>query len=109
MWTSEPMETLIPNTTMVKRYRNGTFLVYYITPNEGYVLHDNALDVYEDFDELGNPIGEPIAIGLTGGMCSVGASYDFDVNSRGFYAIPSNQLPADGYISGIDEPEHEVM
>lgn len=77
--------SLIPNTTMYKKLGDGVHTTYAITPCEGYVLHDNLLDVYEDYDDNENPIGELI-LGYYSGTRTVAASYNFTTNPRGFYA-----------------------
>lgn len=111
--------TLIPNTTMQRVIRDGVHKQYYIYPNEGYVLHDNASD-YTDIDP---DTGEEITV-LTyyTGMCSCGKNYDFDntividgytaYGSREFFARPATEVPdPDNQIFGgvTTEPEHEIM
>ncbi len=80
--------TLIANTVMRKRFFDGAFAVYTITPVDGYVLHDKLYDLYEEFDEAGNPIGEPLECGCTRGTCTCRHDYDFIANPREFCAIP---------------------
>ena len=105
----EPMETLIPNTTMQKFINsNGVHTMYRITPNEGYVLHDKNLDIYEDLDEDGNPTGELIALGFYAGTKSVRYDYDFTANPREFYAVLATEVPEGSEIFNV-EPDHEVM
>ena len=100
MWTYETLETpLIANTIMVKVLYNGVHRVYRITPAEGYVLHDAALD-YTDID--GNWY-----LGYSSIEVSCGAAYDFEANERGFYTLPVSEVPAD-QIFGVGN-DHEVM
>ena len=84
----------IANTVMKKRFIDGVHKQYTIAPNEGYVLHDNLLDNYEDYDEQENPIGELI-LGYYSGTRTVAASYDFVTNPREFYAVLESSVPAD--------------
>lgn len=101
--------TLIANTTMYKYINsNGVHSNYRITPNEGYVLHDQKRDWYEEFDDEGNPIGTPI-LGFTRGTASCEANYDFIANPREFYAVLATTVPADQIFGGGDNNNHEVM
>jgi hypothetical protein len=96
--------TKIENTTMQKRLLNGVHRTYLITPNEGYILHDN-IDEYED--EFGER-----TLHFARGTCSCAANYDFDANPREFYAIPESEAPENAYIYGgvtPPQPEPEVM
>ena len=101
------VEPIIENTTM-QRYvnNNGVALTYVISPIEGYVLHDNRKDWYEEYDEEGNPIGEPI-LGYGRGSVSVPISYDFDANPYNLYTVLASEVPAD-QIFGAGNKE-EVM
>ena len=118
----EPLEqTLIPNTTMEKGLFDGAHRIYRITPNPGFVLHDNAAD-YTD------PMGVYV-YRFSSGICTCGANYDFsntaeksvtDINGntvtvtaygeRGFFAFPEN-LVADpeNNIYGASKPETETI
>lgn len=100
--------TLIPNTTMQKYIDNdGVFRAYYITPNEGYVLHDKSYDE-EVIDEVTlQPTGE-IKLGYRTSTASCGANYDFVANPREFYTVPITDVPADQIYGGGDN-DHEVM
>lgn len=100
--------TLIENTTM-QRYINGqgVFKAYYITPVDGYVLHDQKRDWYNEYDDMGNPIGEP-TLGFTRGTATCEATYDFTANPREFYAVPETSVPAD-QIFGGGSNDHEVI
>lgn len=97
--------TLIENTTMQKRLLNGVHRTYMITANEGYVLHDKALDFVESWDENGDPITTQ---GYTTATCTCAAAYDFAANPREFYAVPADSVPADQIFGGGDS-DHEVM
>lgn len=98
--------TLIENTTMLLGYVNGVARAYEITPNDGYVLHDNLLDMEATDPENGEPTGE-IILGYYQGMRSVAASYDFVANPREFYAVLRSTVPEDNICgAGAD---HEVM
>ncbi len=95
----------IENTTVVKGLLNGNHRNYRITPNDGYVLHDNARDWIETDPVTGDTI---VVKGYSRGTVSCGASYDFVENSREFYAVPESSVPAD-HIFGIGNNDHEVM
>lgn len=98
--------TLIANTVMQKRLRDGVDYQYRITPADGYVLHDKALDAYDGgYTEEGEPIGNLI-LGFTTGTCTVAASYDFTANPREFYAAPSDTVPEDQIFGGGGD--HEI-
>lgn len=101
--------TLIEN-TITEKYINslGVHKAYYLTPVDGYVLHDKAYDYYENFDDEGNPIGEATELGFTRGTCSCPANYDFVANPREFYAILETDVPAEQIFGGGDN-NHEVM
>jgi len=105
-WTYDPMDTLIPNTTMVKGINEeGIHKNYRIYPNDGYVLHDNAADGIDYENE------EAVVRRYSSGTCSCGAAYDFstteitvpDINGnnvivtaygeREFFAFPANLVP----------------
>jgi hypothetical protein len=99
--------TLIPNTVMQKRLRDGVDYQYRISPAEGYVLHDNVLDSYEDYTEDGEGVGEPI-LGFTPATSTCAANYDFVANPRQFYAVLRNTVPEDQIFGGVNN-DHEVM
>ncbi len=89
----EPMvDTLVENTKMKKVYIDDKHRLYEITPNEGYKLHDNRLDAYEEYDEEGNPVGTPSALGFQRGAttCTV---EDFVSDKCKFYAILESENP----------------
>ena len=101
--------TLVPNTTMQKAFLNGVLQQYWITPCEGYVLHDKNLDMYEDFDENGNGIGE-VTLGFYAGTKTVRHDYDFVANPREFYAVLETEVPEGAEIFNVPSGgEHEVM
>lgn len=83
--------SLIENTTMQKNFRDGVSTTYYITPNEGYVLHDKGLDVpeynEETFEETGN-----ILLGYRHTTASCSVNYNFEANPRKFYAVPEAMI-----------------
>lgn len=105
--TFDDIVTLIPNATMKKRYVDGVFKSYNITPNEGYVLFDTARDyseVEKSVDDNGNEIEIDVhRKGYGKGMSSCGYDYEFtpvqiEINgnavtaygSREFAAVPEN-------------------
>lgn len=97
--------TLIENTTMRGVLRDGELRSYSITPNAGYVLHDNARDeIWYDEDTM----EETLLLGYTRGMATCLANYDFDENPREFYAVLETEVPAD-QIFGLPDNDHEVM
>lgn len=112
--------SLIPNTTMQKRLFDGVLRSYLIYPCDGYVLHDNALDI-EETDEYGVPTGRVI-FGYYPIQRSCGFNYDFtpvtvtDENgvthtgygSREFFARPISEVPTDQIFS-LPGNDHEVM
>lgn len=98
--------TLIENTSMQKIFINDVHKQYSITPNEGYVLHDNAYDVWYDIE--GNELTEPIK-GYRRTTATCGANYDFVANPREFYAVPENEVPADQIFGGSGNNEPEIM
>lgn len=96
--------SIIPNTNMrAKLNADNSIRSFWISPCEGFVVHDNAAD-YTDID--GN-----IVRTYSSGTCSCGATYDFsttqltvpDINgnnvivtaygSREFFAFPENLVP----------------
>ena len=92
--------TLIENATVQKLLRNGEHQAYYITPNAGYVLHDNTHD-YEDAD--GNKF-----LGYRTDTASCGADYDFSVNPRGFRAYKEEDAPAEGNTDEATEADYQA-
>lgn len=106
---------IIPNTTM-QIYTNGqgVDLAYYITPIEGYVIHDKARDFQavdpDTFDPLFDENGDPIMVqGFTTATASCGLNYDFEANPREFFTKPENEVPADQIFGGGGNNDHEIM
>ena len=115
------VEPIIPNTTMKKFVTNqGVERAYYITPIEGYVLHDTQYD-YPIVDE-GTMQEIGTGLGYIGAVVSVGINYDFSTHEmldeagntvtaygdRNLYTKLESDVPADS-IFGVTEPDHEVM
>ena len=99
--------TLLENTTMERVFIDEVHKKYRITPNEGYVLHDNRYDTYTDYDEEGNGIGEVILGYRTStASCSVA---QFDNNIYDFYAVPLSSVPENQIFGVTAPPETEVM
>lgn len=101
------MTPTIENATITLSSTTGK--VYYISPNEGYVLHDARND-YQAADEYGEPLfdenGEPVMMpGYVSGTTTVPVTYDFVTNPWGFYAVPEDSVPADSIFGGGDAPE----
>lgn len=116
-WTYETVTpSPIDNTTVEKGFNNdGVFKLYRIQAVEGYVLHDNRVDV-PSLDDEGNETGE-IEQWFKTGSTTVSASCDFTVRTNGtytytdengtevtvpvemigeyeFYTLPSNVVPS---------------
>lgn len=73
------VEPIIPNTTMRKYINNsGREISYNITPNEGYVLHDNDYNFPVVDEETMQEIGT--GLGYTRTTVSVALSYDFSTH-----------------------------
>ena len=98
--------TLVENTTMKLMVRDGVPKNYMITPNEGYVLHDSAFDTWIDID--GNELTEPI-LGFRTTTATCPVTYDFVVNSREFYTVPADSVPADQIWGGGGNNDHEII
>lgn len=129
-WTEEAVTpTLIPNTTMVKRFLDGVFKIYRISPNDGYVLHNKIADEEVIDPDTLEPTGETIPRFCTG-MCSVRFDYDFNTVTSGtytytdengdeqsvnvtkiganeFYTLPENLVPISQTYGGGNN-NHEV-
>lgn len=114
--------SLIPNTTMQKRFINGVHKQYVITPLENYVLRDKADDYVEIDPDTLEPTGRVIFHYASGGA-TCGASYDFtplqvtDENGvthtaygaqREFFARLASEVPSDQIFGGGGN-DHEVM
>jgi hypothetical protein len=103
--TKEPVTpTLIENTTMVLGYADGIARGYEITPNAGYVLHDNTLD-WTDTDP--ETFEEVFKLGFARGTKTCGVNYDFEANPREFYAVPETEIPGDQIFGGVNN-DHEI-
>lgn len=100
--------SLIENTTMRKLFIDGVHKTYNITPNEGYVLHDNYLDSEALDPDTYEPTGE-IILGFYAGMRSVRYDYDFTANPREFYAVLESEVPEGAEIFNVPSGDHEVM
>lgn len=91
---------VIENATVTPAYNsNGVHTQYYISPNAGYVLHDNISDWVDEYGEL--------KLGYVRGTVSCGVNYDFTANPREFYAVPEDSVPAD-QIFGVGSNDHVV-
>lgn len=76
--------SLIPNATMQVVLRDGELFAYSIQAEEGYVLHDNRIDVPVLDEETLEETGEIIPWFKTGST-TVPANYDFDNVTSGTY------------------------
>lgn len=85
--------SLIPNTSMQKVFRDGVHQGYYVTPAEGYVLHDKAGD-YEDPETL-----EYHATFATG-SCGCSANYDFTPVETSYVDRNGNTVLVTAYGAG---------
>lgn len=114
--------TLIPNTTMRKKFIDGVHKVYTIEAVDGYVLHDKAADVEEINPDTLEPTGR-IIFAYASGEKTCGANYDFTTlqvtdetgvthtaygAQREFFARLASEVPADQIFGGGDN-DHEVM
>ena len=86
MENSKITPSLIENTSMQLNYINGVPTSYYITPNEGYMLHDKLYDQAEYDEETMSETGNIIK-GYRRSTASCSADYDFTANPREFYII----------------------
>lgn len=98
--------SFIANTTMQKVFVNEVHKQYRITPNEGYVLHDKSYDEEVIDPATMLPTGE-IKLGYRTYPATCAASYDFVSNTREFYAVPRDSVPAD-QIYGVGDNDHEI-
>ena len=108
--------TLIPNTTMQQAYINGAPRSYSIRPIDGYVLHDNEMNMTVIDPDTLETIG--LELGYTAWMASCGPAYDFETittvdgytayGSREFFARPASEVPSDQIFSGSNN-DHEAM
>lgn len=84
--------TLIPNTTVEKMFRDGVHRQHRITPDDGYVLHNNVRDWTRQDEETGEEI---LYRGYSTVHSSVPANYDFSENPNELYAVPADSVPAE--------------
>ena len=80
----------IKNTLIKKMFSDKDHIRYTITPNAGYVLHDNELDEYTEYDENGNGRGD-IILGFYEGTRTLKNDYDFLKNPRKLYTITETE------------------
>ena len=78
--------TPIENATVKQSVYNDELSAFYITANEGYVLHDNTLDEPE-LDEITHEETGEVILGYSESTKTCGANYDWDENPREFYAV----------------------
>lgn len=100
-------ETLLENTSMKLGVDSvtGQPKKYEITPNEGYVLHDNSYDTYAEYDDEGNGIGEKtLGYRTSSASCSIA---QFNSNYYEFYAVLRSEVP-ENQIFGTGN-NHEIM
>lgn len=87
-------------------------MFYYITPNEGYILHDNT----GEYEELDGTYTYQFATG----ECTCGRLYDFDntttvlgytaYGEREFFAMPVDEVPEGAVVyGGVTPPAPEIM
>lgn len=98
--------SLIPNTTMFMRLRDGVPTTYSISPVDGYVLHDN-MGCWTEIDEMTGD--ETVKHAFYCGSCTCPVSYDFVANPREFYAVPGNTVPENQIFGGGGNNGHEIM
>ena len=84
--------TPIPNTNVFSAFVNGVHRQYEITPNNGYVLHNNVRDWKHIAPETGE---ETFYRGYSTSSSSVHASYNFSENPNEIYAVPADSVPAE--------------
>lgn len=111
------MSLIIPNTIITM---NNTRTQYYVTPNEGYVMHDKNYDT-DEVDENYMPTGN-IILGYRPTTASIHINRDLsertmlDENGntvtayteREFFCKLRTEVP-ENQIFGVDGPEHEIM
>ena len=93
-------DIVLPNITVERQYADGVHIAYRVRPNEGYVLHNPALDVsYED--EFGNEIFEQYYYRET--IIPVQQI----PSTWGWEAVLESDVPAD-MIFGVGDNDHEI-
>ena len=82
----------IENTTIEEvKDNDGTLLVYEVTPNEGFLLHNNVNDYTEPDAETG---AEILHLGFSSASSTVPLDYDFDNTKKidGYTAYGSKEV-----------------
>lgn len=100
-----PVTPIVENTRIEAYYNNENVLrVYYIYPNEGYVLHDTQYDTEVYDEETGEPTGE-ILLGYIPypSFVSVGYNYNFETNPRQLYVVLADTVPENQIFGLLDE------
>ena len=105
----EDIETKISNTTMRKRILNDLEITYCITPNEGYLLHDKLYDE-PVMDEVTMEETGKVILGFRKSTATVPVNYDFELNSRQFYAVLETEKPTEPVeVAGDGEATKEDL
>lgn len=105
----EDIETKIPNTSMRKRILNDSEITYCITPNEGYLLHDKLYDE-PILDESTMEETGKVILGFRKSTATVSVNYDFELNTRQFYAILETEKPTEPVdVAGDGEATKEDL
>jgi hypothetical protein len=123
----QDVTAIIPNTTMRLRVIDGNPRSYWITPNEGYVLHDASYDAVREEPTVDPETGEETinyipVLGYRPTTASCSARYEFTpvemqddegnthtaYGSRQFFTRPIEDVPAD-QIFGGGNTESETM
>ncbi len=91
MWTSKPLNDVLPNVNAVCHYKDEDLQFYQLYPAEGYSLHVPSGDS-KQMDEEGNPVldengNEIIKPYLSEGGATALSNYDFISNPLGFEAV----------------------
>jgi hypothetical protein len=81
---------------------DGVLSGYDIKPIDGYVLHDNLLDMPWLDPETEE---ETINKGYTAGSIGVHSTYNFTENPRELYAVPRNSVDENYIFGGGDNHE----
>lgn len=90
----EDIEIKIPNATVQKRILNDSEITYCITPNEGYLLHDQLYDESILNEATMKETGK-VVLGFRKSTATVPVSYDFELNLRQFYTILETEKPTE--------------
>lgn len=78
----------IVNAIVKKVYSAGVFSCYTIEPCDGFALHDASRDCIDVSMESGE---STLLLGYTMVLATCGANYDFELNTRQFYAVPKDE------------------